>query len=116
MLVHICSCVGPMTANKILSLVFICLWGWHEVTAQRRQQGFQRIANNEASQASLAEWRNIPGLELLCIARVLNQQGQTLEATLLNGISPSNPSLAGVRAQCKSKSHTNPTNDTIIPK
>ena len=62
-------------------------------------QGFSANANNEASQTSLAEWKSIPGLELVCIARVLNQQGQTLEATLLNGISPSDLSLAGVRAQ-----------------
>jgi hypothetical protein len=81
-----------MTKKTILFLVFICLQGWHEVTAQTRQQSpdvFQRIGSNEDSQASLAEWRKIPGIELRCIARALNQQGQTLESTLLKGIIPS---------------------------
>jgi hypothetical protein len=95
------------------------LQGWHEVAAQSRQQSpdaFQRIGSSEDSQASLAEWRKIPGIELRCIATALNQQGQTLESTLLKGISPSSASLVEVRSQCKIKSGTNPSDEAAVPK
>src|ERR1019366_9680945 len=108
-----------MAKKTILRLAFICLQGWHEVAAQTRQQSpdvFQRIASNEDSQASLAEWKKIPGIELVCIARALNQQGQRLESMLLNGISPSSPSLVEVRSQCKIKSDTKPSDETVVPK
>jgi hypothetical protein len=108
-----------MTKKTILFLTSICFQGWHEVAAQSRQQSpdvFQRIGSSEDSQASLAEWRKIPGIELRCIARVLNQRGQTLESMLLKGISPSSPSLDEVRSQCKIKSGTNPSDETVVPK
>src|SRR5664280_2525758 len=100
-------------------LGFICLQGWHEVTAQSRQQTpdvFQRIGSSEDSQASLAEWRKIPGIELRCIARALTQRGQRLESILLKGISPSSPSLVEVRSQYKINSGTNPSDETAVPK
>jgi hypothetical protein len=108
-----------MTKKTILFLAFICLQGSHEVAAQSRQQSpdvFQRIGSNEDSQASLAEWRKISGIELVCIARALNQEGQRLELMLLNGISPSSPSLVEVRSQCKTKSGTKPSDETVVPK
>jgi hypothetical protein len=108
-----------MTKKTILFFAFICLQGWHEVAAQSRQQSpevFQRIGSSEDIQASVAEWRKIPGIELVCIARALNQQGQRLEWILLKGISPSNPSLVEVRSQCKIKSGANPSDEAIVPK
>jgi hypothetical protein len=100
-------------------LAFIWLQDWHGVAAQSRQHPpdvFQRTGSSEDSQASLAEWRKIPGIELVCIARALNKQGQRLESILLNGISPSSPSLAEVRSQCKIKSGANPSDETVVPK
>jgi hypothetical protein len=100
-----------MTKKTILFLSFICLQGWHEAAAQSRQQSpdvYQRIGSNDDSQTSLAEWKKIPAIELVCIAKALNQQGQKLESMLLDGISPSSPSLVEVRSQCKIKSGTNP--------
>ena len=108
-----------MTKKTLLFLAFICLQGWHEVAAQSRQKSsdtVQRIGGNEDSQTSLAEWKKIPGLELVCIAKALNQQGQRLESMLLNGISPSNPSLVEVRSQCKIKSGTNLSDEPVVPK
>jgi hypothetical protein len=108
-----------MTKKTMLFLAFIYLQGWHEVAAQSRQQApdvFQRVGSNEDSQASLAEWKKIPGIELVCIARALNQQGQRLESMLLNGTSPSSPSLVEVRSQCKIKPGTNPSDETVAPK
>jgi hypothetical protein len=108
-----------MIKKAIFFLPFICLQCWHEVAAQSRQQSpdvFQRIGNSEDSQTSLAEWRIIPGIEIRCIARALNQKGQTLESMLLKGISPSGSSLVEVRSQCKIKSGTNPSNETVVPK
>jgi hypothetical protein len=100
-----------MTKKTILFLTFICLQDLHEVAAQSCQQCpevTQRIGTSEDSQESLAEWKKIPGLELRCIAKALNQQGQTLESMLLTGTSPSSPSLVEVRVQCKIKSGANP--------
>jgi hypothetical protein len=92
-------------------LTFICLQDLPEVAAQSCQQCpevIQRIGTSENSQGSLAEWKKIPGLELRCIARALNQPGQTLESMLLTGTSPSSLSMVEVRAQCKNKSGANP--------
>src|SRR5664279_854716 len=108
-----------MTKNTILCLAFICSQSWHEIAAQSRQQSpdvFQRTESSENSQTSLAEWRKIPGIELVCIARALNQQGQRLESILLNGISPSSPSLVEIRSQCRNKFGTNPSDKTVVPK
>jgi len=100
-----------MTKTTILFSTFIYLQGLQEIAAQSRKQFpdvIERIGSSEDSQASLAEWRKIPGLELMCIAKALNRQGQTLESMLLTGTSPSSPSLVEVRSQCKIKSGTNP--------
>ena len=108
-----------MTKKIISCLACICLQAWHGVAAQSRQQPpdvFQQTESSEDSQASLAEWRKIPGIELVCIARALNKQGKRLESILLNGISPSSPSLVEVRSQCKIESGTNPSDETVVPK
>jgi hypothetical protein len=74
----------------------------NETAAQDRQQTdtFQEGENADI-QASIVEWRKIPGIELVCIAKALNRQGQTLESVLLKGIHPASPSLAEIRSQCK---------------
>jgi hypothetical protein len=62
-----------------------------KTAAQERQQSLdaaQTAMDNANIQASIAEWRKIPGLELVCIAKALNRQGQTLESVLLKGIHP----------------------------
>ena len=108
-----------MTEKTILFLTFICFQGWHDVSGQGRQRPpgvLQRVASNEGSQTSLAEWKTIPAIELVCIGRALNQQGQKLESMLLNGTSPFSPSLVEVRSQCKTKSGTNSLDETVAPK
>ena len=81
-----------------------CLRVGNESAAQDRQQSLdaaQKAMDNADIQASIIEWRKIPGIELVCIANALNRQGQTLESVLLKGIHPASPSLAEVRSQCK---------------
>ena len=95
-----------MTVTKratVLIMVF-CLQVSNEAAAQERQQSLdatEKARENADIQASIVEWRKIPGIELVCIAKVLNKQGQTLESVLLKGIHPASPSLAEVRSQCK---------------
>ena len=95
-----------MTVTKratVLIMVF-CLQVSNEAAAQERQQSLdaaEKARNNADIQASIVEWRKIPGIELVCIAKALNKQGQTLESVLLKGIHPASPSLAEVRSQCK---------------
>src|SRR3974390_21404 len=94
-----------MTLTKATVLMmFFCLQVSNETDAQDRQQStdtFQKERENADIQASIAEWRKIPGMELVCIAKALNRQGQTLESVLLKGIHPASPSLAEIRSQCK---------------
>jgi hypothetical protein len=108
-----------MTKTTILFLTFICLHGLPGAFGQSRQQSpdmAYRAASNEDGQTSLAEWKTIPAIELVCIARALNQQGQKLESMLLNGTSPLSPSLIEVRAKCKIKSGNNSLDETVAPK
>jgi hypothetical protein len=82
--------------------MFFCLQVSNETAAQNRQQSTDTFQKENADiQASIAEWRKIPGIELVCIAKALNRQGQTLESVLLKGIHPASPSLAEIPSQCK---------------
>jgi hypothetical protein len=93
-----------VTKRAIVLMMFFCLQVSNETAAQDRQQStgtVQKERENADIQESIAEWRKIPGIELVCIARALNRQGQTLESVLLKGIHPASPSLAEVRSQCK---------------
>ena len=84
-------------------MMFFCLQVSNETAAQDRQQTdtLQKEKENADIQAAIVEWRKIPGIELVCIAKALNRQGQTLESVLLKGVHPASPSLAEIRSQCK---------------
>ena len=92
-----------VTKNATVLIMVFCLQVSNETAAQDRQQTdtFQKEKENADIQAAIVEWRKIPGIELVCIAKALNRQGQTLESVLLKGIHPASPSLAEVRSQCK---------------
>jgi hypothetical protein len=54
--------------------MFFCLQVSNETAAQDRQQSSdvaQKARENADIQASIAEWRKIPGIELVCIAKAL---------------------------------------------
>ena len=81
---------GVTRGRRFLSWFFVCKLAM-KTAAQERQQSLdaaQTAMDNANIQASIAEWRKIPGLELVCIAKALNRQGQTLESVLLKGIHP----------------------------
>jgi hypothetical protein len=108
-----------MTKKTILFFTFICLQGLPGAFGQSRQKFpdmVYRVATNEDGQTPLAEWKTIPAIELVCIARALNQQGQKLESMLLNGTSPLSPSLIEIRTKCKIKSGKNSLDETVAPK
>ena len=90
-----------VTKRAIVLMMFFCLQVSNETAAQESTDTFRKGGENADIQASIAEWRKIPGIELVCIAKALNRQGQTLESVLLKGIHPASPSLAEVRSQCK---------------
>jgi hypothetical protein len=53
------------------------------------------------AQTALTEWRKLPQSEVACVDQNLRQQGSNLPAEIQQGITPSDPRIAGFRSACR---------------
>ena len=52
-------------------------------------------------QATLDQWRKIPQSEVVCVDQELVQRGSSLQRAIQQGITPSDPRIAGARSACQ---------------
>lgn len=64
---------------------------------------FGGLIKSAVVQAALAEWRKLPQGEVTCVNQNLRQQGSDLQAVIQQGITPSDPRIAGLRSACRNE-------------
>jgi TPR repeat protein len=75
-------------------------------------QLFNGLVGTAITQAALSEWRKLRLEEIQCLDQRLQQDGQSIQAAIQQGIMPDDPRVAGARAACQtSVALTNPSFD-----
>jgi hypothetical protein len=62
---------------------------------------FGGLIRSAVVQAALTEWRKIPNDEVSCVDQNLRQQGTSLQVAIQQGMTPSDPRIAGSRSACR---------------
>ena len=60
---------------------------------------FNQMAQDVIVKGAQAEWRKIPPEQALCMDRALQQRGSNLPDVVGQGITPSDPRIADIRAR-----------------
>jgi hypothetical protein len=61
---------------------------------------FGGLIKSAIVQSTLTEWQKLPQNEVACVDQNLRQQGSSLQAAIQQGITPSDPRIAGAHAAC----------------
>jgi hypothetical protein len=75
---------------------------------------FGGLVRSAMAQTALTEWRKLPQSEVACVDQNLRQQGSNLPAEIEQGITPSDPRIAGFRSACRNWVAQLPTPPTQI--
>jgi hypothetical protein len=78
---------------------------------------FGGIMQGAITQASQAEWKKLSQSEMSCVDQNLRQQGSSLQTVIQQGITPSDPRVAGSRSACRNQIAQQPiqAQSTIAP-
>ncbi len=94
---------------SIRTAVFITLGlgvGFTSASAQNANDIFRLFGGMMQTaiiQATLDQWRKISEGEVACVDQNLRQQGSSLQRAIQQGITPSDPRIAGSRAACRNQ-------------
>ena len=97
-----------MLALVALSLSLSLIVGCTSAFAQNQNDFmnvFSGIMQSVATQSAQAEWQKLPQNEQSCVDQTLHQRGSNLRTMIQKGITPSDASIADVRAVCSSTVH-----------
>jgi hypothetical protein len=75
---------------------------------------FGGLVRSAVVQTALTEWSKLPQSEVACVDQNLRQQGSNLPAEIQQGITPSDPRIAGFRSACRNWVAQLPTPPTQI--
>jgi hypothetical protein len=64
---------------------------------------FGGVMQTAIIQATVDQWRKIPESEVVCVDQELLQRGSSLRALINQGITPSDPRVAGSRSACRNQ-------------
>jgi hypothetical protein len=99
--------VGPVVCvirNLCLGLILIS--GCTHASAQNANDIvniFGGLIRSAVVQTTLTEWRKLSQSEVSCVDQNLRQQGSSLQAAIQQGITPSDPRIAGSRSACRTE-------------
>ena len=79
-----CTCAFAQNANDIVNI-------------------FGGLIRSAVVQTTLTEWRKLSQSEVSCVDQNLRQQGTSLQAAIQQGITPSDPRIAGSRSACRNE-------------
>jgi hypothetical protein len=94
---------APMSARAAVLITLIFGIGCTSAFAQDASDMmrlFGGMMQSAITQASQAEWKKLPQSEMSCVDQNLRQQGQSLQSVIQQGITPSDPRVAGSRSAC----------------
>jgi hypothetical protein len=69
---------------------------------------FGGMVQGAITQASQAEWKKLRQPEMSCVDQNLRQQGSSLQTVIQQGITPSDPRVAGSRSACRNQVEQQP--------
>jgi hypothetical protein len=78
--------------------------GWTGAFAQNANDVlniFGGLVRSALVQTALTEWSKLPQSEVVCVDQNLRQEGSNLQAAIQQGLTPSDPRIAGFRSACR---------------
>lgn len=75
---------------------------------------FGGIMQGAITQTTQAEWRKLSQNELSCVDQTLRRRGSNLQTAIQQGVSPSDPRIADVRASCRSSTAQDSSSDNSL--
>jgi hypothetical protein len=94
-----------MSLRRALYLLLSLMAGCTDCYAQNSNDFvnvFGGLIRSAIVQTTLTEWKKLPQNEVACVDLNLRQQGSNLQIAIQQGITPSDPRIAGARAICSS--------------
>jgi hypothetical protein len=91
--------------EKNIGLISVAALIFHTSAFAQNADGFinlfQGVIQREMVQTARSEWRRIPADELLCLDQALHEQGATVDDLADHGVTPFDPRLSQLRANCR---------------